>query len=407
MKLVKTVLSQRAREIESSPTIALTMKARELRKQGIDISIFGQGEPDFTTPDHIIESAYRAMKGGYTKYSPVPGYPELRKAISEKLKSENSVDYSPEQIVVSSGAKHSITNAMYAILDPGDEVIIPVPGWVSYWEQVKLTGAKPILVKTKSEREFKITADEIRAVLTEKTKLLILNSPGNPTGSVYTREELAKIADLCVERDLLVMSDEIYEKLIYDNAEHISIASLSEEIQARTIIINGFSKAYAMTGWRMGYAAAPLEIADAMNKIQSQTTSNATSFVQIASMEALQGPQEPIAEMIEEYDKRRKLMVQLLQDIPGVECSAPKGAFYVFLCIQALIGLKYNGEQITDDECLTGLLLEIAHIQVVPGSSFGMPGYIRFSYATDMETIKSGMGKLKQFVTDLHQQQAI
>ena len=401
MNTVKEVLSKRVHQIDSSPTIALTMKARELRKQGIDISIFGQGEPDFITPDHIIESAYRAMKDGYTKYTPVPGILELREAISAKLMQENGLQYSPEQIVVSSGAKHSITNMMFAVLDPGDEVIIPVPGWVSYAEQVKLTGAKPVLVKTDNSNDFKLTAEELTSAVTPNTKLLILNTPGNPTGSVYTKAELEDIAEVCLRHNLLVMADEIYEKLIYDGQVHVSIGSLSQEMLERTVTINGFSKAFAMTGWRMGYAAAPLEIAKAMNKLQSQMTSNAASFIQIASIEALQGPFEPINEMIAEYDKRRKLMVGYLQDMPGIECSYPKGAFYVFPGVQGLFGKKYNGIEITDDEQLTDLLLEYAHILVIPGSSFGMPGSIRLAYATDETTIIQGMEKLKDFVAKL------
>ncbi|RXT02804.1 pyridoxal phosphate-dependent aminotransferase [Ammoniphilus sp. CFH 90114] len=398
---MKTRLSQRAQKVEESKTIALTMKARELRKQGIDISIFGQGEPDFTTPPHIIESAYKALKDGYTKYTPVAGFIELREAIARKLKRENDLDYDPKQIVVSGGAKHSLINIILAVLDPGDEVIIPVPAWLSYWEQVKLADAIPVLVPTKQENDFKLTAEALQAAITPKTKLLILNSPGNPTGSVYTKEELAAIADICISHDLLVLSDEIYEKLIYDGQKHVSIGSLSKEMLDRTIVVNGFSKAFAMTGWRMGYAAAPLEIAKAMDDLQSQMTSNPTSFVQLACIEALEGTMEPIDLMIEEYDKRRALMVKLLQEIPGIECTMPKGAFYVFPGIHGLLGKKVDGEVIEDDEQLTRILLEKAHILVVPGSSFGMPNHIRLSYATDVDTIVTGMEKFKKFVSSL------
>jgi aspartate aminotransferase len=397
---MKTRLSQRGQQVEGSKTILLTMKARDLRKQGIDIAIFGSGEPDFNTPDHICEAAYRAMKEGQTKYTPAAGIIELRQAISKKLKEENGLDYQPNQIVVSAGAKHSLTNILFSLLDPGDEAIIPVPAWLSYWEQVKLAGGVPVLIKTKKENEFKMTAEELQAAITPKSKFIMLNSPGNPTGSVYTRAELEQLADVCVKNDLMVISDEIYEKLIYDGEEHVSIGSLGPEIFERTIVVNGFSKAFAMTGWRMGYAAAPTEIAKAMDNMQSQMTSNPTSFVQVASIAALEGSQEPVELMVKEYDNRRKKIVEMLQEIPGIECPTPKGAFYVFPSVEGLIGKEAFGETINNDEDLSRLLLEKAHILVVPGSSFGMDNYIRISYATDMDTIVEGMRRLKDFVVN-------
>jgi aspartate aminotransferase len=397
---MKTRLSQRAQQVEGSKTILLTMKARDLRKQGIDIAIFGSGEPDFNTPDHICEAAYQAMKEGHTKYTPAAGIMELRQAISKKLKEENGLDYQPNQIVVSAGAKHSLTNILFSLLDPGDEAIIPVPAWLSYWEQVKLAGGVPVLIKTKKENEFKMTAEELQAAITPKSKFIMLNSPGNPTGSVYTRAELEQLADVCVKNDLMVISDEIYEKLIYDGEEHVSIGSLGPEIFERTIVVNGFSKAFAMTGWRMGYAAAPTEIAKAMDNMQSQMTSNPTSFVQVASIAALEGSQEPVELMVKEYDNRRKKIVEMLQEIPGIECPTPKGAFYVFPSVEGLIGKEAFGETINNDEDLSRLLLEKAHILVVPGSSFGMDNYIRISYATDMDTIVEGMRRLKDFVVN-------
>jgi len=393
-------LSHRAQQVEGSKTLDLTMKARDMRKQGIDICIFGSGEPDFNTPQHICDSAYEAMKLGVTKYTPAAGLMELRQAISEKLSQENGLDYKPNQIIVSSGAKHSLSNIFFALLNPGDEVVIPVPAWLSYWEQVKLAGGVPVLFKTKKENDFKITSDELESAITGKTKIVLLNSPVNPTGAVYTREELEKLAQVCVDHDLMVISDEIYEKLVYDGEEHVSIASFGKDIFDRTIVVNGFSKAYAMTGWRMGYAAAPAEIAKAMDDIQSHLTSNSTSFVQIASIDALKGSQEPVNEMKEEYNRRRIRMVEMLQDIPGVECPMPKGAFYTFPGIKGLIGKKAMGETITDDDVLCKLLLEHAKILVVPGSSFEMEDHIRLSYATDMATIEEGLKRFKEFVVN-------
>lgn len=392
-------LSLRAQQVEGSKTLELTMKARDMRKQGIDICIFGSGEPDFNTPEHICESAYQAMKQGITKYTPAGGITDLRQAISDKLLKDNGLHYKPNQIIVSSGAKHSLSNIFFALINPGDEVIIPIPAWLSYWEQVKLAGGVPVFIKGKEENDFKISPYELESAITEKTKFLLLNSPVNPTGAVYTREELEKLAEICVNRDIMVVSDEIYEKLIYDGEEHVSIASLGQEIFDRTIVVNGFSKAYAMTGWRMGYAAAPIEIAKAMDDIQSHMTSNPTSFVQIASIDALKGSQEPVRKMKEEYNRRRIRMVEMLQEIPGVECSVPKGAFYVFPSIKGLLGKKAMGETITNDEVLSSMLLEYANLLVVPGSSFKTENYIRLSYATDMETIEKGMKRFQDFIT--------
>jgi aspartate aminotransferase len=396
---MKTRLSARALQVEGSKTIALTMKARDLRKQGIDIAIFGSGEPDFNTPEHIIEAAFQAMKEGQTRYTPAGGITELREAIAHKLKVENGLDYAPSQIVVSAGAKHSLTNIFFAVINPGDEVIIPVPAWLSYWEQVKLAGGKYTLVPTRKENAFKLTAEELEKAITPQTKVLILNTPGNPTGSVYSREELRQLADVCVKHDLLVISDEIYEKLIYDGAEHVSMASLGQEIFDRTIVVNGFSKAFAMTGWRMGYAAASKEIAKAMDDMQSQMTSNPTSFVQYASIAALEGSMAPVEAMVCEYDKRRITMVELLKKIPGIDCLTPQGAFYVFASIEGLIGRKAFGKTIKNDEDFSNMLLEHAHTLVVPGSSFGAENYVRLSYATDMDTIVDGIQRIHDFVT--------
>jgi aspartate aminotransferase len=397
---MKSKLSLRAQQVEGSKTIQLTMKARDMRKQGIDILIFGQGEPDFHTPAHISEAAYKAIKEGRTKYTPTAGIMELRQAISEKLRVDNGLHYQPNQVIVSAGAKHSLTNIFFALLNPGDEAIIPVPAWLSYWEQVKLAGGVPVLIQTKEGNEFKLTPEELEAAITPKSKCVMINSPGNPTGSVYSREELEQLAEVCVKHDLIVIADEIYEKLIYDGEEHVSIGSLGQDIFERTIVVNGFSKAYAMTGWRMGYAAAPVEIAKAMDDIQSHMTSNPTAFVQVASIDALTGSQEPVREMVEEYDRRRKRMVQMINEIPGIECSMPKGAFYAFPSIQGLIGKQAMGETIYNDDDLSSLLLEHANILVVPGSSFEMKNHIRLSYATDMETIEKGMKQFRDFVVN-------
>jgi aspartate aminotransferase len=393
-------VSLRAQQMEGSKTIKLTMKAMDLRKQGINVLIFGQGEPDFPTPAHICEAAHKAIKEGHTKYTPTAGIMELRQAISEKLRVDNGLHYEPNQVIVSTGAKHSLINIFFALLNPGDEVIIPVPAWLSYWEQVKLAGGVPVLIQTKGDNEFKLTPEQLEAAITPKSKCLMINSPGNPTGSVYTRKELEKLAEICVKHDLIVIADEIYEKLIYDGEKHVSIGSLGQDIFERTIVVNGFSKAFAMTGWRMGYAAAPLEIAKVMDDLQSHMTSNPTAFVQFASIDALRGSQEPIREMVEEYDRRRIRMVQMLREIPGLECSMPKGAFYAFPSIQGLIGKQAMGETIGNDEDLSRLLLEHANILVVPGSSFEMKNYIRLSYATDMKTIEKGMNQFRDFVVN-------
>ena len=397
---MNTRLSQRALQVEGSKTIFLTMKAREMRKQGRDIAIFGSGEPDFNTPDHICEAAYQAMKEGHTKYTPAAGMMELRQAISKKLMTENSLDFSPNQIVVSAGAKHSLTNIFFSLLNPGDEAIIPVPAWLSYWEQVKLAGGIPVFIHTQKENEFKMTAEELEAAITPNSKFVLMNSPGNPTGSVYTKEELNRIAEVCVKHDLMVISDEIYEKLIYDGAEHISIGSLNQDIFERTIVVNGFSKAFAMTGWRMGYAAAPLVIAKAMDDMQSQMTSNPTSFVQIASIKALEGTMEPVTHMVTEYNKRRLKIVELLKEVPGLDCPTPQGAFYVFPSIEGLIGKKALGEVIENDEVFCRLLLDQAHVLAVPGSTFGTDHHIRLSYATDMDTIITGVQRIRDFVVN-------
>ncbi|GAB6076682.1 pyridoxal phosphate-dependent aminotransferase [Desulfurobacterium crinifex] len=392
MKLTKRVLN-----MSPSPTMAITSKAKEMRAKGIDVIGFGAGEPDFDTPEHIKEAAKRAIDEGFTKYTPPAGIPELRKAVAEKLKDENGIDYDVSQIVITDGAKQALFNLMLSVIEEGDEVIIPAPYWVTYPEQVKFAGGKPVFVETKEENEFSLTLEDIEPAVTERTKLLILCTPNNPTGSVIDREELERIGRFCAERGILIASDECYEKLTYDGFKHTSIASISEEIKSITVTINALSKAFSMTGWRVGYAAGPEEIISSMIKINSQSISNVNSIAQKAAVAALTGSQDFLKEWLKAFDERRRYMVEKLNEIPGVKCLLPKGAFYAFPNVKELIeksGLK-------DDFQLADYLLEKAKIAVVPGSAFGMAGYLRLSYATSMESIVEGLKRFKEAVEEL------
>ena len=391
-------ISKRASSIKPSPTLAISAKAKKLRSEGVDIINFGIGEPDFDTPQNIKEAAIEAINNGFTKYCPVPGTPELKKAIISKLKNENNLEYLPEEIIVSCGAKHSLYNIFQAVFDPGDEVIIPSPYWVSYPDMAILAGALPVIVSTDDKTNFKITAKQIEHVITPKTKALVLNSPSNPTGNTYTLDELKEIADVCLEHNLLIISDEIYEKLVYDNFKFYSIAQVSKEVQKQTLVVNGVSKAFAMTGWRIGYCAGPKEIISAMTKIQSQSTSNPTSISLKATTEALNGPKEEMEKMRQEFEKRRNYIVDKLNSINGIKCVKPNGAFYVFPNISKLLGKKYGNKTINTDIELCEYLLDNAKIAVVPGSAFGLPGYIRLSYATSMENIIKGIDRLAKAV---------
>ena len=391
-------ISKRASSIKPSPTLAISAKAKKLRSEGVDIINFGIGEPDFDTPQNIKEAAIEAINNGFTKYCPVPGTPELKKAIISKLKNENNLEYLPEEIIVSCGAKHSLYNIFQAVFDPGDEVIIPSPYWVSYPDMAILAGALPVIVSTDDKTNFKITAKQIEHVITPKTKALVLNSPSNPTGNTYTLDELKEIADVCLEHNLLIISDEIYEKLVYDNFKFYSIAQVSKEVQKQTLVVNGVSKAFAMTGWRIGYCAGPKEIISAMTKIQSQSTSNPTSISLKATTEALNGPKEEMEKMRQEFEKRRNYIVDKLNSINGIKCVKPNGAFYVFPNISKLLGKKYGNKIINTDIELCEYLLDNAKIAVVPGSAFGLPGYIRLSYATSMENIIKGIDRLAKAV---------
>jgi len=387
-------LSTRVKQLAPSPTLAITAKANELKKQGIDIVGLGAGEPDFNTPQHIIDAAVKAMQEGKTKYTPAAGIIELKEAVCKKLKDDNGLEYKPNQIMIGNGAKHVLYNIFQAILNPGDEVIVPIPYWVSYPEQVSLAGGVPVFVEGKEELEFKITPQQLEEAITDKTQALIITSPSNPTGSVYTREELKALSEVCIKKGILMVSDEIYEKLVYDGVEHVSVASLSPEAYKHTIVVNGMSKPYSMTGWRIGYAAGSQEIIAAMTNLSSHSTSNPTTFAQYGALEALQGTQEPLEMMRKEFEKRRNRVVELLNEIEGIHCIKPKGAFYVFANVSEAV--KKGGYADTDEWAKA--LLEEEFVAVVPGSGFGAPNHMRISYATSMEQLEKGIQRIKKFV---------
>lgn len=394
-------ISQRCQRVTGSLTLAIDAKAKEMKQKGIDVVGFGAGEPDFDTPEHIRKAAKDALDLGKTRYTPAAGMPELRQAICDKLKRDNGLDYVPQQIVVSNGAKHSLFNSFQALLEEGDEVIVPGPYWVSYPEIVRMAGGVPVIVEGTEANNFKPTIDDFRAAVTDKTRAVVINSPNNPNGFVFTREELQAIGDLAIEKDLSIVSDEIYEFLVYDGAEHISIASLSPEIKERTIVINGMSKAYAMTGWRIGYTASPLNAAKAMTNFQSHSTSCPNSIAQYAALTALSGPDDQLKSMVAEFDRRRRRIVELINEIPGLSCKPPKGAFYVMMNISGVFGKRYNGAPIVDSMSFTQLLLDNSHVAVVPGAGFGADTYVRLSYATSMENIEKGLARIKEFVGKL------
>ncbi|MDB1939598.1 MULTISPECIES: pyridoxal phosphate-dependent aminotransferase [Clostridium] len=394
-------LSNKAMKINPSITLEITAKAKELKESGVDVVSFGAGEPDFNTPENIIEAAIKAMKDGKTKYTPTSGILDLRKSICDKFKKDNELNYDTDQIVVSTGAKQSLANTFLAILNEGDEVIIPTPYWVSYPELVKLAGGLPVFINTNKENDYKYSVKELRNLITSKTKAILVNSPNNPTGSIYTREELTEIAELAKEYDLIIISDEIYEKLIYDNEKHISIASISKDSYERTIVINGLSKAYAMTGWRIGYSASSKEIAKLMSSVQSHVTSNINSISQYAAIEALNGPQDSIKIMIKEFEKRRNYMIDRINKIHGLSIIRPKGAFYIMVCIENYFGKKINGEIINSSLDFSKSLLNEENVAVIPGIAFGLDNYIRLSYATSMEIIEEGLNRLEKYLRKL------
>jgi len=382
--------STRVQELTPSMTLAIDSRAKEMKAQGIDVIGFGAGEPDFDTPEHIKAAAMGSLDAGFTKYTPSSGIPELRAAISEKLKSDNNLDYKSTQIAVTCGAKHACFNAMMAVLDPGDEVIIPAPYWVSYPEMAKLCGASPVIVPTTAATGYKITADLFRDAMTPLTKMIIINTPGNPTGAVYTENELAAIADVALDEEIFILSDEIYEKLIYDGAQHASIAAMSGDVYKLTFTVNGFSKPYAMTGWRLGYVAAPEDMAVRVDSMQSHTTSNVTSFAQKGALAAYKGPQDCVEEMRTEYLRRRDRVCELLDGIPQLGYIKPQGAFYFLIDIGRT---GYSSGRFCED------LLEKQKVAMVPGIAFGDDKTIRLSYATSMQNIEEGLRRLKAFLT--------
>lgn len=394
-------LSQKSISISGSLTLAIDAKAKKMKAEGMDVIGFGAGEPDFETPQFIIEAAKEALDKGYTRYTPASGMMELKEAICEKLQNDNNLKYTPSEIIVSNGAKHSLYNIFQAILNPGDEVIIPTPYWVTYPELVKMAGGTPIFLDTKEENGFKIDITELEQAVTEKTKALIINSPGNPSGCVYSRKELEAIADLAVKKEFFVISDEIYEKLVYDGNEHISIASLNSEIKNITLVVNGMSKAYAMTGWRIGYTAGNEEVIKVMSNIQSHATSNPNSIAQYASIAALRGPQDIIYQMVSEFEKRRKYMIDRIRQIEGLSCNEPKGAFYLMLNIGNALGRKYRNHTITGSMDFAEQLLDAYKVAVVPGLAFGADKYVRLSYATSIENIEKGLDRIESFMNEL------
>lgn len=399
--LMSLTLSKKAKAVKPSSTLAITAKAKELKAKGIDVVGFGAGEPDFNTPDNINQAAIKAINEGFTKYTDASGILELKQAVCEKFKSFNHINYEPEQIVISNGGKHSLTNIFEAILNPGDEVIIPAPYWLSYPEIVRLSDGVPVFIRGEKENNYKVTAQQIADACTPNTKAFVLNSPNNPSGMIYTKEELEEIAKVAVEKDFYVISDEMYEYLVYGDNEVVSIASLNDEIYKRTITCSGVAKSYAMTGWRIGFTASSKEIAKLMGSIQSHQTSNPNSIAQKAAVEALKGPQDEIQLMVGEFDKRRKCMCDLVGEIPHISALEPQGAFYMFIDVSKLLEMSYQGQKINDVSRLASILIEDYNVAVIPCADFGFDDHIRLSYAISTEQIEKGISRIKKFVSDL------
>jgi aspartate aminotransferase len=395
------MVSDRADRIKPSPTLAIDAKAKAMKAQGFDIVNFGVGEPDFDTPENIKEAAVKALKEGFTKYTAVGGINQLKDAVIEKFKKDNNLNYMRDEIIVSCGAKHSLYNIAQVLLNPGDEVLIPSPYWVSYPDQVLLNDAIPVFVKAYETDSFRVKPEAIESHITKNTKALILNSPSNPTGLTYDKENLEKIAEVILKYNLYVISDEIYEKLTYDGFNHISIASLDNEIKNKTLVVNGLSKSYAMTGWRIGFAAGPKEIIKSMTNIQSQSTSNPTSIAQKAAVEALTGPQDFIRTMLAEFDKRRRFLITELNTITGISCLTPTGAFYAFPNTSKLYGKYIDNKKIASSSDLALYFLEGAKVALVPGGAFGDDNYTRLSYATSIDDIKKGVDRIREAVSKL------
>ncbi|MGI5875756.1 MAG: pyridoxal phosphate-dependent aminotransferase [Dethiobacteria bacterium] len=395
------MLSGRALQITPSPTLAIDAKAKQMKSEGIDVIGFGAGEPDFDTPLHIKEAAIEAINSNFTKYTPASGTPELKEAICKKFLNDQGLEYQPQQIVISNGAKHSLFNIFAGLLNEGDEVIIPAPYWVSYPEIVKLNGGVPVIVETKIENNFKPTRLELEKAISPRTKALVLNSPNNPTSQVFQKKELEDIAALALKANFYVVSDEIYEKLVYGDNKHISIASLGEDIKNLTIIVNGVSKTYAMTGWRIGYSASDIKLAAAMSNIQSHATSNPNSVAQKAAYQALVGSQDCVAEMREAFAKRRDYMMERISRMPYLSCLTPEGAFYLFVNVGKTFTKRFHGEEIKNVDNLATLLLEQYRVALVPGQGFGAPDYVRISYALSLDNIRLGLDRIESFLQEL------
>jgi aspartate aminotransferase len=391
--------SPRAAQIEPSATIAAAARAKQLKSEGIHVFDFTLGEPDFTTPAHICEAARAAIAKGQTHYTPSSGIPELRRAIADRYTNQLGVPCQPAQVIVSNGAKHSLHNVLTVLCGPGDEVIIPAPYWVSYSELVKLTGATPCVVATSPENGFKMSADQLRKSITPRSRLLMINSPCNPTGSVYSPHELGTLADVVLQHELLVLSDEIYEQLVYGNAKTVAFASLHPELRERTITVSGVSKSYAMTGWRIGWSVSATEVAKAMDSLQSQETSNPCSVSQFAAVAALEGDQSCVSLMLAEFSRRRDFVLNRLRQIPGVSVIDPDGAFYAFFDVSRHFGRRLGGREVSDSSSFCAAALDVAHVAMVPGAAFGAEGYVRMSFASDMAELERGLGRLATLIS--------
>jgi len=391
-------IASRVREISPSATLAISARVKELRSQGVDVVGFGAGEPDFDTPEPIKEAGIAAIREGFTKYTPASGTPELRQAVCDKLGRENSLEYTPQQVVISCGAKHTLFNIMQSLIEPGDEAVVIAPYWVSYCEMIRVAEGVPVVVRTEESKDFKVSPQALSSALTPKTKLLILNSPSNPTGTVYTREELEAVARVLRPSSACVVSDEIYEKLLYDGRSHGGILNVAPDLKDRCVYVGGVSKSYSMTGWRIGFLAGPRELADAVGRLQSHSTSNPSSMCQKAALAALTGNQQCVEDMRVEFAKRRDYIVDRLNSIPGVTCRTPAGAFYVFPNVSAFYGRSLGGIHVKDSTTFTQACLEKAQVAMVPGIAFGEDNYVRLSYATSMENIKKGLDRLEKLL---------
>ncbi len=390
------LISRNVRDVKPSVTLAVTAKAKEMKAKGMDVVSLSAGEPDFDTPQNVKDAAIKAIKEGFTKYTPAVGIPKLREAICRKFEDDNGLKYDVSEVIVNCGGKHSDYLAVQVLVDDGDEAIIPAPYWVSYPPQVLLAGGKSVIIETKRKNNLKMTPKELKSAITSRTKLLIFNSPSNPSGTVYDKEELEAIADIVLEAGIYVISDEIYEKITYDGARHYSIAAVRPGMRERTVVVNGVSKPYSMTGWRIGYAAGPKEIISSMGKVQSQQTSNPCSIAQMAALEAISGPQDCVQEMVKAFDERRKYIVNRLESMKGVWCPMPRGAFYVFPDFSSAYGLSFNGKKIENSVDFCNFLLEEAKVACVPGAGFGMDAHIRISYAASMKDIEKGLDRIEE-----------